>query len=69
MKTMSPLDLVIKHRLTLDVGMGQITATYYDESISETHEFVEYFNYTHELRPALRRAVDRAVKKAEEINV
>jgi hypothetical protein len=60
----SPLSLIIKHRLALDVGHRQVTATYYDEALSETHEFVEYFNYANELRPALRKAVERAAKKA-----
>lgn len=48
----------------LDVGRGQVTATYFDESLSETHEFVEYFNYAKELRPSLRKAVERAAMKA-----
>ena len=65
MSKQSPMSLVVKHRLMLDVGHGQVTATYYDESLSETHEFCEYFNYRNELMPALRKAVNRAAAKAE----
>lgn len=63
----SPMALVMKHRMLLDVGHAKVEATVYDEQLSETFKFFESFNYESEKPAAVRRAVERAAKKAEQI--
>lgn len=51
----------------LDVGLFQVEATIYDESLNETFSFCEYFNYESEKSSAVREVVQRAARKAEEL--
>lgn len=63
----SPLSLIIKHKMMIDVGHAQVEVVVYDEQLSETFQFFEYFNYANEVPGAVRRVVERAAKKAKEI--
>ena len=63
----SPMSLVMKHHLILDVAYASVTVTAFDSALSETFEFVEYYNFKNEKAHAVRRAVDRAVKQIEEL--
>lgn len=62
----SILETALRHNLDLCIQPYRVEVVWYDMALSETHEFTEDVNSRQERRAALKRCIDRAVKKAQQ---
>lgn len=63
----SLLDEALRHDLDLCLNPYSIEVHVYDMALSETFTFTEHVNFRHERRAALKRCLEKAIKKAKSL--